>query len=129
MKKKHLKKALNLILDNKAFFVYADPYTRDQSYVHLTDEMKEMLEKLRGKQKPTKLQEAVMTVIKEQKRRGEPVTSIPNFEHIPPPPPPPPARLLKEDEEPPEPPKPKVRPEEPRIRVIPEGGKARYQEL
>ena len=115
MKKKHLIKLIDLLLDNNAFVT--DPYTRQGT---ITNDMRNVLTKLRGKDKGSKLQNAVTTIIKEQKRRGEEVTGIPDFQHIPPPPPPPPSQYIKEGENP--------KPMEPRIRVIPEGGKQRYME-
>jgi hypothetical protein len=93
MKKKHYKKIVEILLEGKALI------GNNGSPVILSDELKMALEKVRGKQKPSKLTRAVMTVIKEQKKRG-----IPDFEHIPPPPDPPPDRNYKEGQDPTPPP-------------------------
>lgn len=118
MKKKHLIKIIDLLLDNNAFTIGTVT-----NRVIITDEMKDVLKKLKGKQKPSKLQEAVMTIIKEQKKRGEPVTGVPDFQHVPPPPPPPPPRILKEGQEPPKPPADRFpnKPTPPPSQVIKEG--------
>jgi len=123
MKKKHLIKLIDLLLDNNAFTI--GPVT---NRVMITDEMKDVLKKLRGKQKPSKLQEAVMTIIKEQKKRGEKIEIDPSKVIIVEPvmikenkskPTSPPPRILKEGQEPPKPPTP------PPSQYIKEGGDPR----
>ncbi len=132
MKKKHLIKLIDLLLDNNAFTIGTVT-----NRVMITDEMKDVLKKLKGKQKPSKLQEAVMTIIKEQKKRGEKIEIDPSkiiiaepvmikenkSKPIPPPPPPPPPRILKEGQEPPKPPADRFpnKPTPPPSQVIKEG--------
>lgn len=67
MKKKHLNKLIDLLLENKAFI------NDSSNQPVITDEMKDVLKKLRSKEKPSKLQEAVTTLIKENKKTGKPL--------------------------------------------------------
>ena len=98
MKNKHVKKLIELLLDGEAFNkILLNPYTGDNVKLSLTDEMREVLEKLRGKEKPSKLQNAVQTLIEEYKKTGKPI----NIQI----PPPPPDRIAKDGEEPTPPPK------------------------
>jgi hypothetical protein len=92
MKKKDLKKALELLLNGKALIG-----NTGQSII-LTEDFKKVLKKLKGKKKEKPVEKSELVNEKKSFPEGT------KFKFVPPPPTPPPPRFLKEGHEPPKPP-------------------------